>query len=439
MTTTFTATTAEPLAPDVRRTYACHWAYSALSGINAGILTNAQAVSIKALNAADWQLVLPITLSGAGMLVTLLLGVWMARRPKMPFVVIPGFVSCAANLAMVISPQPLAFLVSLGLANLFETLTRPAIAAIIRSNYPVETRGWVTGNLRRCSVVTFLIAALAGGRLLDLMPTWGAIQVVIAVAAVLQMLAFAALSLIRVVPDSPHETGARSPEGLAAVGTMLLTLRHDTRFLTYIVGCVLFASGGLMYEPLVRAYLAKDMGLNYTQCVILADVLPSLVSVLTLQRLGEWLDRTNPLVAWALIRASWGVDPLLLALAPFWPAGAILIAAIARIFRGGVMNGSWILWWQLGSNYFTDRKDMTSVYNGLLFSLNGAQRISAPMLGAFVGAMFSRREVLVLGGCLVLVSALHSWRQAQSEKVDGGFPTFTDRELVGIAARGGRN
>jgi Major Facilitator Superfamily len=438
MTTTVTAPAAGSLTPDVRRTYACHWVYSALSGINAGILTNAQAVSIKALKAADWQLVLPITLSGVGMLATLLLGVWMARQRKMPFVLIPGFISCAANLAMVISPQPLAFLVLLGLSNLFETLTRPAIAAIIRSNYPVETRGWVTGTLRRCSVVTFLVAALAAGRLLDLISSWQAIQWELAAAAVLQMIAFAALALIRVVPDGPPETQAHRPESLATIGSMLLTLRHDTRFLTYLVGCVLFASGNLMYEPLVRAYLAKDMGLNYTQCAVLADVLPSLISVLTLERLGEWLDRTNPLLAWAIIRVSWGIDPLLMAIAPFWPAGAILIAAIARIFRGGVMNGSWLLWWQLGSNYFTGRKDMTSVYNGLLFSLNGVQRISAPMFGAFIGAIISRREVLVLGGCLVLISALHAWRQAQADKVDGDFPTFTDKELVGHGLRGGR-
>jgi Major Facilitator Superfamily len=428
MTTTAIVPTFGTLEPSVRRTYTCHWIYSALGGINAGILTNGQAVGIKALHAADWQLVLPITLSGVGMLATLLLGVWMARRRKMPFVLVPGAIACLANLAMVIRPDPLAFLVMLGLVNLFETITRPALAAIIRSNYPVETRGWVTGTLRRVAAFTFLASALATGQLLDLSGSWDSIRVVIATSAVLQAIAFGSLAMIRVVPDFTGDAPAPGPSSLASIKAMFASLRHDGRFLIYTGGCFLYAFGGLMYEPLVRSYLAKDMGLNYTQCVVLADVLPSLVSVLTLERLGAWLDRTNPLLAWAAIRASWGIDPLLLAVAPFWPTGAILIAAVARVFRGGVMNGSWVLWWQLGSNYFTRRKDMTSVYNGLLFSLNGVQRIGAPTLGAYVGAAFSRREVLVVGGCLVLLSSLYAWLQARSEKVDGRYPTFTDKE-----------
>jgi Major Facilitator Superfamily len=428
MTTTAFVPTTRSLAPEVRRTYACHWVYSALGGINAGILTNAQAVGIKALQAADWQLVLPITLSGVGMLATLLLGAWMARCRKMPFVLIPGFTACLANLAMVFTPRPFAFMILLGLVNLFETITRPAIAAIIRSNYSVETRGWVTGTLRRCSAFTFLVSALGTGQLLDRSGSWETIRIVFATAAVLQTIGFAALSMIRVVPDFSGEAVDGEPGGLAAIGAMFAALRRDIPFLTYTGGCFLYAFGGLMYEPLVRAYLAKDMGLNYTQCVVLADVLPSLVSVLTLERLGAWLDRTNPLLAWSIIRASWGIDPLLLAIAPFWPSAAIMIAAVARIFRGGVMNGSWVLWWQLGSNYFAKRKDMTSVYNGLLFSLNGVQRIGAPSLGAYLSAAFSRREVLIIGGCLVLLSALYTRLQARAEKHDGRYPTFTEKE-----------
>jgi hypothetical protein len=427
MTTTFRPTVAT-LAPEVRRTYAYHLVYSVLGSANAGILTNAQAVSILALRAADWQLVLPIMLSGVGMLASLLLGVWMSRRRKMPFVLIPGAFSTAANLLMVVAPHPLAFLSLLGLCYLFETITRPAIAAIIRLNYPVEMRGRVTSTLRRSSAISFILTALGTGRLLDVSGSWETIRIVMATAALLQAVAFAGFSLIRVAPDAVDESHHEDLERLPPIREAFSALRHDVRFLIYVVGCFLYASGGLMYEPLVRAYLAKDMGLNYTQCVILADVLPSLVSVLTLQQLGAWLDRTNPLLAWVIIRASWGIDPLLLALAPFWPPGAILIAAVARIFRGAVMNGSWVLWWQLGSNYFTRRKDMTSIYNGLLFSLNGVQRIGAPTVGAIIGATLARREVLVLGGTLVLISSAYAWLQARSEKGDGRYPTFTDKE-----------
>jgi MFS family permease len=191
---------------------------------------------------------------------------------------------------------------------------------------------------------------------------------------------------------------------------------------------VIFQLGNLMYEPLVRAFLSAELHFNYTQCVFIADVLPSLFSLTTTPRLGAWLDRTNPLIAWSLIRLGWGIDPLLLALSPIWPAGAMAIAATARLIRGGVMNGSYILWWELGGNYFATRRELTSVYVGASFSVNGVQRMVGPPLGAYVGSLLARRAVLVIGGLMVLLAAYLARRQAEDEKVDGRYPTFADKE-----------
>jgi hypothetical protein len=416
---------------DARRTYLCHWIYSASSGVTAGILTNAPLIGIKALKAADWHLALPLSLSGVGLLISLVLGLWMARRSKMPFVAWPGFASCVSCLGMVVAPQPLLFFALLGLCNLFEIITRPAMTSIIRTNYPAESRGWVLGKLRQCSALAFLVAAYGTASLLDHESGWPLIQAVIATAAILQTLAFAAFVSIRVRPELSREE--ESPDLRAIVGSTLKTLRCDRRFLRYLAGCFLYAASGLAYEPLVRAYFATDLHLNYTQCVVLADVLPSLCSVLTLHRLGAWLDRTNPLRAWAAIRVGWALDPLILALAPIWPPGTLMMAAMGRSCRGLVMNGSWILWWQLGTNYFASRRELTSVYNGLHISLNGAQRMVGPPMGAALSSFTSRRQVLVIGGLLVLVSAFLAWRQAEAEKVDDRYFTFAEKERLDLA------
>jgi hypothetical protein len=98
------------------------------------MLTNGPTIGIKALRAVDWHLTLPMSLSGIGLFLTVALGVWMARRPKLPFAVVPGFASCAARLGMALAPDSLAFLFLLGLFNLFDSISRPAIAVIIRLN-----------------------------------------------------------------------------------------------------------------------------------------------------------------------------------------------------------------------------------------------------------------------------------------------------------------
>jgi hypothetical protein len=394
------------------------------------MLANGPTIGIKALRAADWQLALPTSLSGIGLLLTLGLGVWMARRPKLPFMLVPGFASCAACLGMALAPEPLAFLILLGLFNLLDSISRPALAVIIRLNYPAESRGWVTGRLRRLSAGTFLLAALATAWVLDRAGTWPVIQAALATAAALQTLAHFAFSRIRVRPEprSEADAGAFARGGRAALIAALAAVWGDPRFLRYLLGSVIFQLGNELYNPIVRPFLSTELHFNYTQCVFIADVLPSTFSLATTPRLGAWLDRTNPLIAWSLIRLGWAIDPLLLALSPIWPAGAMAIAAMARLIRGGVMNGSYILWWELGGNYFATRRELTSVYVGASFSVNGVQRMVGPPLGAYLGSVLSRRAVLVIGGLTVLLAAYLARRQAEDEKVDGRYPTFADKE-----------
>jgi MFS family permease len=396
------------------------------------MLANGPTIGIKALSAADWQLALPTSLSGIGLFLTLALGLWMARRPKLPFALVPGFASCAACLGMALAPNPLAFLVLLGLVNLLDSISRPAIAVIIRLNYPAESRGWVTGRLRRWSAGTFLLAGLATGWILDQVGTWPVIQAVLATAAALQMLAYLAFSRIRVRPEPQSDADADAVafprDGWSSLVAALAAVWGDPRFLRYLLGSVIFQLGNELYNPIVRPFLSTELHFNYTQCVFIADVLPSTFSLVTTPRLGAWLDRTNPLIAWSLIRLGWGIDPLLLALSPFWPAGAMPIAATARLIRGGVMNGSYILWWELGGNYFATRRELTSVYVGASFSVNGVQRMVGPPLGAYLGSVRSRHTVLIVGGLMVLLAAYLARRQAEDEKVDGRYPTFADKE-----------
>jgi hypothetical protein len=394
------------------------------------MLANGPTIGIKALKAADWQLALPTSLSGIGLLLTLALGVWMARRPKLPFMLVPGFASCAACLGMALAPEPLAFLILLGLFNLLDSISRPALAVIIRLNYPAESRGWVTGRLRRLSAGTFLLAALTTAWVLDRAGTWPVIQAALATAAALQTLAHFAFSRIRVRPEPQSEADAFARGGLSSLGGAIAAVWGDRRFLRYLGGSLIFQLGNELYNPIVRPFLSSELHFNYTQVVFIADVLPSTFSLATTPRLGAWLDRTNPLISWSLIRLGWGIDPLMLALSPIWPAGTMAIAATARMFRGGVMNGSYILWWELGGNYFATRRELTSVYVGASFSVNGVQRMLGPPLGAYLGSALSRRSVLVIGGVMVLLAAYLALRQAKDEKVDGRYPTFADKEPV---------
>jgi hypothetical protein len=211
-----------------------------LSGVVAGMLANGPTIGIKALRAADWHLALPMSLSDFGLLLTLALGLWMARRPKLPFAVVPGFASCVACLGMAMAPDPLALLFLLGLFNLLDSISRPTITVIIRLNYPAKSRGWVTGRLRRWSAGTFLLAGQATAWVLGRADTWPVIQAALATAAALQMLAYLAFSRIRVraEPRGPAEFDADADAfargGWASLVGALAAVWGDRRFLRYL-------------------------------------------------------------------------------------------------------------------------------------------------------------------------------------------------------------
>ena len=232
------------------------------------MLTNGPTIGIKALRAADWHLALPMSLSGIGLFLTLALSVWMARRPKLPFILVPGFTSCAACLGMALAPDPLAFLFLLGLFNLLDSISRPALAVIIRLNYPAESRGWVTGRLRRWSAGTFLLSALATAWVLDRAGTWPVIQAALVTAAVLQTLAHLAFSRIRVRPEprGDADADAFARGGRSALVGALAAVWGDRRFVRYLWGSVVFQLGNLMYNPIVRPFLSAELHFNYTQC-----------------------------------------------------------------------------------------------------------------------------------------------------------------------------
>ena len=109
---------------------------------------------------------IPMSLSGIGLFLMLILSIRMARRPKLP-------VPPRARLRLSAQRLPGDGRWQLRAAGAYPAPARPVPPArsrsrargttvIIRLNYPAESRGgWVTGHLRRWSAGTFLVAALS--------------------------------------------------------------------------------------------------------------------------------------------------------------------------------------------------------------------------------------------------------------------------------------
>ena len=406
-----------------RRTYRWHLAYALLDAAAGGMLANAPSLALKAIGGQSWQMPLRELYAAVGMLVTLYLGCWMATRRKMPFVVVPGLLCGLSSLAMAWSMHSAYwFLTLFGVGAMFEIMTRPATAAILRLNYPADQRGHATGCVRTWSSLTFVVSILLSAYLLQL--AGGAAIVMARVQIVLAgVLSMAGFLCFRQVPvnEVPVEQRDRLPAEVVQNLRDAVHVVRDARYRRYLIGCFIDGFSGALYFPLIWAFLGTTLGFAYVGCAMFMHAIPALTTVALTGWLGRWFDRSNPWVSWAWIRFAWGLDALLLAATPFtaaiFPSAVIVLPLVGRLLRGSVQGGQWVLWWQIGVTHFAPPGQDTSRYTGVMVFLNGVTRLTASAMGmVLAGLKVPTTTILMLGGVGVILSGVYSLVQARRER-----------------------
>jgi MFS family permease len=178
----------------------------------------------------------------------------------------------------------------------------------------------------------------------------------------------------------------------------------DGRFQRFLSIFFLYCCGNLFYMGIVPAFFARDLSLGYVQATVLIHIVPSVAGFLTGGRFTAWFDRTSIWRSYSTVLLLWGLDPLLLAIAPHsWPT-----VITARILRGPAMVGSMVLAVYTGVHRFARPGPDTSFYMSALFFVNGIARFSAPIAAAVLVNHISHRTILLSGGLLILAAAAWS-------------------------------
>jgi hypothetical protein len=427
------------LSGNAARTFRFHLAYGMLDGAAGGILLNAPIVAIKAFQAANWHLPLREFFSGVGMITALYLGSWMATRPKMPFVFIPGVLAGMSCLTMATATgSALWFLALLGVGAMFEIVTRPAIAAVLRTNYPVEHRGHAAGEVRKWSSLSFVVSSLASALILQLaagqakaatglaslIAPWSphrTAQVLMVLAGLVSLAALACFCRIRIDEDLHHRHQDLKPDVGNTFRHAIAVVVRDRRYRRYLFGCLADGFFQMLYFPLIWAFLSRDLGFGYLSCSALMHAVPALAAFLATGALGHLIDRSSPWISWAWIRFAWGLDALILAATPYgatvFAPAIFLLPLLGRVVRGSVQGGWWIMWWQIGVTHFAPPGEDTSRYMGIMVFLNGAIRLLASAAGMLLAGMaVSPRTLLIVGGSGVILSGFYSLYQAARER-----------------------
>jgi hypothetical protein len=319
---------------------------------------------------------------------------------------------------MAVTHGVLPFLVLAGMGALFETLARPAIVAVIREKYPAAYRGAVTGRIRTWCSLVFLLSGIASAWSLDRTSATplSMIRSQMLLAAALSAAGFLVVRTIR-LDDVQNERGSRPSQPIREA---LHIARTDSRFARYLLIGGLYSLGGMVFASFLPVLFSSRLKCGYLTSTLFLHVQPGILAFAVTGWIGGQLDRSNPWATWRWIRPGWGLDPVLLAAAPglavFSPTYALALVFAARTFRGLVMGGSWLLWWQVGVYHFARPGADTTRYQGMVLFMNGIARLTGPIIGALLLHSASIEVVLLAGGGTVLLSAWLSSRELAREE-----------------------
>lgn len=353
-------------------------AFALLDAACGGILLNAPIVALREIGGQNWHLPLRDVCVGFGMLASLYLGSWMAPRRKMPFAFFPGVLAALSSIGMVTAlafGDAFWFLLSFGIGGMFEIMTRPAIATILRFNYPVAERGQATATVRQWSSLSFMVMLMLSAYALRWAngheTTVAAIEIIC--AATLGLAGFFCFRQIRVHDDVDRLRPDLQLEFLKNVRQAVDVLIRDNRYRHYLVGCFIEGFFGMLYLPLIAAFLSTTLKFGYIECAALTHGIPTLLAFLTTAVLGRWF----------------------------------------------------VLWWQIGITHFAPPGEDTSRYAGIMVFLNGVIKIAAATAGIGLTAMHVQPVTLLwIGGTGVIASGFYSLWQAHRERQEHRPETF---------------
>lgn len=366
----------------------------------------------------------------AGNLMGVLWSRWLHGRDRVRAtnVMQAGALACVAGIAFApFDALGVAMLVALAAgARIFFSGIITARTDLWRANYPRHLRAGITS---RITVIAAGVLALTSGviglamphRVAAPAPGEGrpladhAFRLVFLGAVVLGVFGMRATSRLRwrgrAAQLRAERAHAARRSGLRAMWELL---RDDRAYRGFMIAQFVLGLPNLAAMAPFQLAL-KPLGLGYAGSILLTQILPTVVPVLTLPLWARVLDRNHILRfrayhSWLFVFAN-GLTFLGL-----W-GDSLTTLVLARLILGAAFGGGMIAW-DLGHHDFA-RRDRAHLYMGVHVTLTGIRGVIAPFLGTLLfersaaflgltlpGAGMGAWTFLLLAACSLLAAVL---------------------------------
>ncbi|MFO0973634.1 MAG: hypothetical protein U1A27_09375 [Phycisphaerae bacterium] len=438
--------------PRARRNYLVEIRHMLLWGVFAGLIEGGVSAVIvsKTFHGSDWLIALVQATPALANLTSLVWGVLLVGRPKLPILMALGVACTAVTLTVALTPVTGAgawlFAAQIALSRVFMAGVVESRASLWKINYPRSHRGRVAANLQVVRTLGSIPLVLGAGALFDLNPLayhWFYPLVAVIGAAGLVV---ARQQRIR-DPRFPRRgrptttlpaDGIIQPLPLLAVfqpwhvfARLRGALRENPRFARYCQAQMCIGSANLMVMPVHTVVLTKVLALSYSASNSLLEIIPRAMMLLSLPAWARLFDRVGVLRFRVVNSACWSGSVVVC-------GGAVLAAGLARghdafyvaalgayalgrVIDGMAQSGGAIAW-NIGHLHFAE-DDKAELYMGVHVSLTGLRGLTMPFIGMglykFVGAgvFIASAALSLVGGWLFSKLAVEERSASRSESV----------------------
>ncbi len=421
----------------MRPTYYYNLRAAIFNGVALGVGDLFANIAAKQLGASSLHLAMIHSMMGLGMIVAFFVGGLAAGRRKVPFVFWPRMTSGIGFFILGWVSLPLGFCLLAGSIGLVGQAGVPAMAGILRVNYPARIRGMITGFTRRWFFLVSLVVSLAASEIIQRWP--GSWRAILPVGGVSALIAGFMLHRIKVRGEAHLEPADAPPFRPLEPFKVLV---RDERFRQYTTAFFIFGFANIMMNPVLPIVLKTDMHADFRQMQWAWSILPRILMILTVGFWGKLMDRSNPLTMRGWMNLLWAMLPFMVFLAPLEPLviGGTGLAVkplwfvyTGRSCQGLVVAGQGLIW-HLGIMYFA-RKEDVPLYMSVHIGLTGLRASVAPWVGPLIvrllGEDAGARKMLFLisAGMMVFASFLMLRLARRIKREHGGtIPSFADRE-----------
>ncbi|SLM32478.1 membrane hypothetical protein [Desulfamplus magnetovallimortis] len=408
-----------------RRTFYIHLAYSVLNGFILGVLALNEFVFIKSLHGTNFQLGFLFQFNVVVFSFIIFVNQFLKRiQNKRKLLFITGVSTHLPLIFLFFFPETTSngiynylFLFIFLIYFMGNPVIMPLINQFLKNSYSHEHFSTLYSYATSLNKITMLVVTFGYGLWLDYDNY--SFTIVFPVVAILGIAATYLLSKIeyrhkKSEEDLPRETVKESIK--ASVKDMLSILRHNTPYLHFEIGFMLYGAAFMLSMSVITIFFNDFLLLNYSSVAFYRNGY-NVIAILLLPFFGRLLGKIDPRLFAAITYFSMFCYILCVIFTEYMPyyfdifGIRIYYMLILYMICHGVFAATMSLLWSIGSAYFCCDEDVAQ-YQSVHLSLVGLRALFAPLAGIWLYETIGYLSTfLIAAGLLMLAISvmLFSW------------------------------